>query len=79
VPPVLFDVFEAVAGAVYKDSGDRLEAVKDFFKPYFESAVRNPLPADEVLSDSYTLRHQHGSHICLIADCYRVKNIGKST
>ena len=53
MPPVFSDVIEAVAGAVYKDAGDRVEAVQDVVKPFFESAVRNPLPADEILSDSY--------------------------
>ncbi len=53
MPKVLSDVFEAVAGAVYKDAGDRVEAVQDVFKPFFVSAVRNALPADDILSDSY--------------------------
>jgi dsRNA-specific ribonuclease len=53
VPPILSDILEAVAGAVYKDAGDCVETVQQVFKPFFESAVRNPLPADEILSDSY--------------------------
>jgi dsRNA-specific ribonuclease len=57
VPPILADVFEEVAGAVYKIR-ETMEDVKKVFDPYLHRAVCNYLPADSVLSSSY-----HSSNI----------------
>ncbi|EFX74693.1 hypothetical protein DAPPUDRAFT_251616 [Daphnia pulex] len=52
VPGVLADLFEAVAGAIYKDSGFSRIAVLGSFNPFLRQAYDHfSLPADEILQE----------------------------